>query len=113
VAADLTSWTPPAAAFQLVSAQFLHPTSAERPVLLARLTDAVAPGGTLLWVGHEYTESSAVWGADRFVAAVDVAAELPAGAWEVLVAEERPRAAPGHGGGALVVNDVVLRARRR
>jgi thioredoxin reductase/SAM-dependent methyltransferase len=113
VAADLTSWTPPAAAFHLVSAQFLHPTSAERPALLARLTDAVAPGGTLLWVGHEYTDSRAVWGADRFVAAVDLAAELPADAWEVLVAEERPRAALGHEGDALVISDVVLRARRR
>jgi thioredoxin reductase/2-polyprenyl-3-methyl-5-hydroxy-6-metoxy-1,4-benzoquinol methylase len=113
VAADLTSWTPPAAAFDLVSAQFLHPTTAERPVLLARLTDAVAPGGTLLWVGHEKTESRAVWGADRFVTAAELAAELPADAWEVLLAEARPRAALGHEGDALVVNDVVLRARRR
>jgi thioredoxin reductase/SAM-dependent methyltransferase len=113
VTADLTGWTPPSAAFDLVSAQFLHPTAAERPGLLARLTDAVAPGGTLLWVGHEHTESRAVWGADRFATAAELVAELPADAWEVLVAEERPRDALGHEGDAQTVLDVVLRARRR
>jgi hypothetical protein len=77
------------------------------------LTDAVAPGGTLLWVGHDHTESRAVWGADRFATAAELAAELPDGAWEVLVAEARPREALGHEDGAETVLDMVLRARRR
>jgi thioredoxin reductase/SAM-dependent methyltransferase len=113
VAADLAGWAPAAATFDLVSAHFLHPTAEERPALLARLAGAVAPGGTLLWVGHEYTEARAVWGAGRFATVDDLVADLPGDAWEVLVAEARPREALGHEGDALVVNDVVLRARRR
>jgi 2-polyprenyl-3-methyl-5-hydroxy-6-metoxy-1,4-benzoquinol methylase len=116
VAADLADWTPPADRFDLVSAQFLHPTAAERPALLARLATAVAPGGTLLWVGHGYTESRAVWGADRFATPAELVADLPADVWEVLVAEERARPAlghEGHEGHAHTVDDVVLRARRR
>jgi thioredoxin reductase/SAM-dependent methyltransferase len=113
VAADLADWTPPAGRFDLVSAQFLHPTAAERPALLERLASAVAPGGTLLWVGHGYTESRAVWGADRFATPAQLVADLPAHVWEVLVAEQRARPALAHEGEAHTVDDVVLRARRR
>ncbi len=112
VVADLTSWTPPKDAFDLVSAHFLHPTAAERPDLLARLAAAVAPGGVLLWVGHEYTESRAVWGADRFSSVEDLLADLPADGWEVEVAEVRVRPALGHEGHTHTVGDVVLRVRR-
>jgi thioredoxin reductase/2-polyprenyl-3-methyl-5-hydroxy-6-metoxy-1,4-benzoquinol methylase len=113
VAADLADWAPPAGRFDLVSAQFLHPTAAARPALLDRLAAAVAPGGTLLWVGHDYTEGRAVWGADRFATPAELVADLATEAWEVLVAEERPRQALGHEGEAQAVIDVVLRARRR
>jgi trans-aconitate methyltransferase len=113
VAADLADWTPPEARFDLVSAHFLHPTAAERPALLARLATSVAPGGTLLWVGHEHTEARAVWGADRFATVEDLLADLPDDGWEVLVADARSREALGHEGEASRVRDVVLRARRR
>ncbi|SFL72096.1 methyltransferase domain-containing protein [Geodermatophilus ruber] len=112
VTADLTTWTPPAGAFDLIAAAFLHPTAAERAALLARLASALAPGGALVWVGHDYTEERAVWGADRFADVDDVVADLP-GDWEVLVAEQRPREARGHEGGAPPLVDVVVRARRR
>ena len=113
-AADLSDWTPPVAAFDLVSAHFLHPTAAERPGLIARLTAATAPGGVLLWVGHGHTESrAAVWGADRFTSAAELVADLPPDAWDVDVAEERTRAALGHEGDATTVVDVGVRARRR
>jgi SAM-dependent methyltransferase len=109
---DTTSWEPPAGAYDLVTAHFLHPTAAERGPLLARLAAGVAPGGTLLWVGHPYDEErAAVWGADRFVTARAVAAELDPGVWEVLVAENRPRADSGDGHHH--EGDEVLRARRR
>jgi SAM-dependent methyltransferase len=113
VAADLAGWAPPPGAFDLVSAHFLHPTAADRPALFARLTAGVAPGGTLLWVGHDYTDSRAVWGADRFATPAELVADLPADAWDVVVAEERPRPALGHEGEGTTVIDVVLRARRR
>jgi SAM-dependent methyltransferase len=112
VQGDVDSWQPPQASFDLVTAHFLHPTADQRGRLVARLADAVAPGGTLLWVGHPYDEERAAqWGADRFAAATEVAADLDADGWEVLVAARRPRAGAeaGHHHSA----DEVLRARRR
>jgi SAM-dependent methyltransferase len=111
VQADVETWQPPLGAYDLVSAHFLHPTAAQRGPLLARLAAAVAPGGTLLWVGHPYdAERAKVWGADRFATAPAVAAELDSATWKVVVAEKRPRqsAGDGHHG-----DDEVLRARRR
>jgi len=112
VRGDVESWQPPAGAFDLVTAHFLHPTRPRRGPLLARLADAVAPGGTLLWVGHPYDEErAAMWGADRFAPATEVAADLDTARWEIVVATLRPRddaAADGHHKA-----DEVLRARRR
>jgi hypothetical protein len=110
VQGDVDSWQPPLGAYDLVSAHFLHPPAAQRGPLLARLSAAVAPGGTLLWVGHPYDEERAqVWGTDRFATARDVAAEDSA-TWEVVVADNRPRQSGGDGHHE---GDEVLRARRR
>lgn len=112
VRGDVASWQPPPGAFDLVTAHFLHPTAPQRGPLLARLADAVAPGGTLLWVGHPYDEErAAAWGADRFATATDVAADLDPAQWEFVVQARRARegaAADGHHDA-----DEVLRARRR
>lgn len=111
VRGDVESWQPPAAAFDLVAAHFLQPTGPQRGPLLARLAQAVAAGGTLLWVGHPYDdERAAAWGADRFAAATEVAADLDPAQWEIVVAARRVRdgAADGHHHA-----DEVLRARRR
>ena len=108
--ADISSWQPPAGAFDLVTAHFLHPEAALRHELLPRLAGAVAPGGTLLWVGHGYDEErAAVWGADRFATAAEVVADLDPQEWEVLVAGARPRPPGEH---AHVDADEVVRARR-
>ena len=109
VRGDVDGWQPPAAAYDLVTAHFLHPTAEQRSALLPRMAAAVAPGGTLLWVGHPYdAERAAVWGADRFVPASELAAALDPDEWEVLVAEQRPRPDGDHHPA-----DEVLRARRR
>jgi SAM-dependent methyltransferase len=112
VRGDVGSWQPPAAAYDLVTAHFLHPTGAQRGPLLNRFAEAVALGGTLLWVGHPYDEErAAAWGADRFASAAEVAADLDRAQWKVIVAALRPRdgaAVDGHHHA-----DEVLRARRR
>ena len=109
VQGDVESWQPPAQSYDLVTAHFLHPTADQRPPLIARLAAAVAPGGTLLWVGHPHdAERAARWGADRFATAAAVAADLDDEAFEVLVAEQRPRPDGDHHPA-----DEVLRARRR
>lgn len=112
VRGDIDAWQPPHAAYDLVTAHFLHPTAGQRRPLLDRLAAAVAPGGTLLWVGHPHDEErAAVWGADRFATAQEVAADLDPALWNVVVAACRPRAGSGdehhHEG------DEVLRAQRR
>jgi SAM-dependent methyltransferase len=113
---DLTRWAPPATAFDLVSAQFMHLPSTERGVLYAALSDAVSPGGTLLIVGHDITashDSSHTPSADLFFTAEEIAATLDPDRWQVEVAESRTRTAADASGAAVVLSDAVLRARRR
>lgn len=114
--ADLTAWTPEDAAYDLVSAQFVHlPQAPER--LFARLAEAVAPGGTLLVVGHHPSDLET--GAhrapvpERFFAAEDVAAMLDPARWRTEVVEARPRLSKPHEGDDITVHDAVLRAQRR
>ncbi len=111
VKGDVDSWQPPQRAYDLVSAHFLHPKAAQRGPLLAQLADAVAPGGTLLWVGHPYHQERAeVWGADRFTTAKELAADLDPAAWETVVADNRARQdSPDDHHEA----DEILRVRRR
>jgi SAM-dependent methyltransferase len=114
--ADLTVWSPPEAAFDLVSAQYMHLPPEPRATLFARLAAAVAPGGTLLIVGHDFSDVAA--GAHRppmpemFFTAEELAASLPPGEWEVVVTEARPRPAKVHEGQEITVHDAVLLARR-
>jgi SAM-dependent methyltransferase len=111
VRGDVDDWTPPAGTYDLVTAHFLHPTADQRGPLLARLAAAVAPGGTLLWVGHPYNEErAAAWGGDRFLPAAEVATGLAPEVWQVLVAGPRLRPEGNHHGHEA---DEVLRARRR
>lgn len=52
VEGDLSTWTPPAAHYDLVVSLYLHvPGSVE--ALVQRLSAGVAPGGTLFLVGHQ------------------------------------------------------------
>lgn len=117
VQADLGAWEPPVAAFDLVSAQFLHPTAAVRDALYARLAAAVAPGGTLLVVNHDPSDLALGIRHDArpeyFASAAELAALLDPAEWEIQVAEARPRDARSHEGGVHHVADAVLRARRR
>jgi SAM-dependent methyltransferase len=112
VHADLTRWEPPAGAFDLVSAQYFHLPSHDRDPAFARLAAAVAPGGSLLVVGHRPSELHTGM-PEMFFSAQQVAATLDPEAWDVVVCEDRPRTASGPAGRELPVADTVLRARRR
>lgn len=52
IEADLRTWEPPARAFDLVVIQYLHLAWADMSPILIRAAEAVAPGGTMLVVGH-------------------------------------------------------------
>jgi 2-polyprenyl-3-methyl-5-hydroxy-6-metoxy-1,4-benzoquinol methylase len=53
--ADLLEWTPGASRFDVVTLFFIHLPPDERRDVYARAAAAVAPGGTLLIVGHDRT----------------------------------------------------------
>ena len=55
ILADLTDWSPPVAAFDLVCVLYLQLPAGERRLVLDRAAGALAPGGTMLVVGHDLT----------------------------------------------------------
>jgi thioredoxin reductase/SAM-dependent methyltransferase len=114
---NVTRWDPQEKAYDLVSSHFLHLHGKERRELFARLARAVAPGGTLLLVGHDNsdlgTEARRPHAPDMFFTADEVASSLDPADWTVLVAEARPRPAHAHEGDVATVHDAVLVARRR
>lgn len=98
----------------LVSVQYPALAHSPNEDAIRALLAAVAPGGTLLVVGHApgTNENAPSHGFDfaRYIEPDDVAATLDDG-WSIVVDETRPRmAAPTHGG--LHSHDTVLRARR-
>lgn len=112
--ADLRAWTPEGEQWDLVSSHFLHLLDGGMLEATRQMARAVAPGGTLLVVGHHpddahtglrWSMPGVLFTADDLRAAVDE--EL----FEVDVeARARQEARDGvtHG-----VTDAVLRARRR
>lgn len=101
--------------YDLVTSHFVHLPLDRRPTLFAHLAAAVAPGGTLLVVGHDPSDAhsgvprphleEAAWAADEVVAALG-------SGWTVVVAEARPRAATHPDGTEVTVHDAVMHARR-
>jgi 2-polyprenyl-3-methyl-5-hydroxy-6-metoxy-1,4-benzoquinol methylase len=113
--ADLTAWTPPRA-YDLVSAHYLHLHQPVQDAVHRALAAAVAPGGTLLVVGHaigDLDDPADAARRPRMFTAADVAAVLEPGAWDVHVDEQRPRPRTVQPGTTITINDAVLRARRR
>lgn len=115
--ADLTVWSPTRASFDLVTAHFMHLPPADRERLFPALADGVAPGGTLLIVGHDADAlplGAGKHGDPGMLFTVDeVVGRLSPDAWQVEVAEVRPRDVSGPDGDVWHVADVVVRATRR
>ena len=101
---DLGSWEPPHRRFDLVSCLFVHVAGSVRE-MVTRLGTAVAPGGTIVLVGHlpvdpATGEPSPAAGQSQVTVAEAIAA-LDAQEWHIVVAEERARAG-GTGADAVV-----------
>ena len=108
----------PQGRFDLVSAQFLHSwLELPRERILRSAAAAVAPGGTLLIVGHagpapwDHTDHPAA----HFPTPQQVLAslDLEEGQWEVLLSEEHERVQTGPDGLPATRVDNVLKLRRR
>jgi SAM-dependent methyltransferase len=113
--ADARAWSPRAGAYDLVTAHFLHPPPGERPEVVRRLAAAVAPGGLLLYVGHDPSDPLFAHHRHRdlLVDAAEVAGLLDGDAWDVEVAGTLPRPGTDPEGRAATLHDAVVRARRR
>ncbi|MBB2944302.1 thioredoxin reductase/SAM-dependent methyltransferase [Actinoplanes lutulentus] len=115
--ADLRQEAPAAASYDLVSAQFMHLPPQARQELYAHLAGAVAPGGTLLIVGHHPSDLVTTVGRmhfpDMLFTGEQIAATLDPSLWEIVAAEARPRPHTDPEGREITIHDAVLVARRR
>jgi SAM-dependent methyltransferase len=112
--ADLSTWTPPAEAFDLVSTHYLHGVT-QRDNLFRRLAAAVRRGGTLLVVGHHPSNvdiSGGTMPGAVFFDTQDVLAALD-DEWEIVRADDNvPRRTINHGGSEVTLRSAMVTARR-
>lgn len=113
---DITAWSPEPQSYDLVSAQFMHLPEPAMSTLLRSLAAAVAPGGTLLIVGHDASDFDAnsdhrAHLREKMFSVDDVLAAIKDEELHVDIAESRRRhALPGRGSEFL--HDVVVKASR-
>ncbi|UJR83504.1 class I SAM-dependent methyltransferase [Sandaracinus amylolyticus] len=105
VEADLGAWTPPREHFDLVVCLYVH-VAGSVDEMVRRMASAVAPGGALFMVGHRPIDPATgepTAAAGQVQVSVERAiAALDRSAWELVVAEERPRAIAGTGVDAVI-----------
>ncbi len=108
--------TPIQGTYDLVTSHYMHMPRAARESVYRNLAAAVAPGGTLLIVGHDPSDLRTTVPRPDLAAlgwtAADLAASLDDG-WTIEVAEARPREATDPEGNTVTIHDAILRARRR
>lgn len=111
---DLTVWEPDGR-FDLVATNYAHPTIPQL-AFFERISGWVAPGGTLLIVGHLHGSDSREGGhhppEKATVTLAGITGSLDPDTWRIETADEQSRALTGPGGHAHTLNDVVVRATR-
>lgn len=114
---DLLAWTPGAMRFDLVIAHFVQFRANDRVRLFATLAACVAPGGTLLVVGHDPSDLATNVrrppDPEVFYTASDIARALDPLAWQIDVCEARPRPARDRDDRPATVHDAIVRATLR
>ena len=120
VRADLSTWEPDTQ-YDLVTTHYAHPAMPQLE-FYERIASWVAPGGSLLVVGHLHHASAAGHGhehdgghppASAAVTADAVSARLDATEWDIVSARESHRTLDGPGGHPVSVHDAIVRATRR
>lgn len=139
VQADLSTWQPETR-YDLVTTHYAHPNIPQL-AFYVRIAGWVAPGGTLLVVGHlhpdrheedgqhgqhgqhghgqaddhelEHGDDAGVPPAEASATAANITALLDPTVWHVTTAEESQRTMTGPRGRQNTIHDVVVRATRR
>ena len=123
IEADLSVWQP-GKLFDLVTTHYAHPAGSQLAFYL-RISDWVAPGGTLLIVGHRHTAPTPERGHgheheghghppdEASVTAASISAALDADRWDIVIADEPIRTLADRAGRTVQLDDVVVRAIRR
>lgn len=113
VEADVVGWQPPAEAFDLVILFYLHLPATPLRQVIDHAKQALAPGGTLIVVGHDSTNITAGYGGpqdpDVLYGPEEVAADL---AGLVIERAERVNRQVTTEDGEHTAIDVLVRARR-
>ncbi|MGB0101136.1 MAG: class I SAM-dependent methyltransferase [Nocardioides sp.] len=113
--ADLRHWTPDGEQWDLVTSHFLHLLGDAMVSATRQMAAAVAPGGTLLVVGHHVDDehTGLRWSMPGvLLTAEQLAVALDPAVFEIHV-EARKRQETRHEGAPMTVTDAVLAARRR
>ncbi len=123
VKADLSTWEPDTH-YDLVTTHYAHPAIPQLE-FYDRLASWVAPGGTLLIVGHLHQDAAGGAGhghghehgdnqppASASATAATITARLAPASWEIVTAQESHRTHSGRHGQTVTLHDVVVRAIR-
>lgn len=112
--ADVLAYEPPAAGFDLVIVFYLQLPAAERARALAAAARGIAPGGTLLVVGHDLTNLTEGVGGPQDAAVLFTPADVVREACAGLVVEKAERVSRPveTAGGLRWAIDALVRARR-
>ena len=120
VQADLLSYEAPAGSYDLVLASYVHLEDYERRELLRNCVRALAPGGTLLVVGHDTTNLTDGHGGPQDASVLFTGADIESDLQDhlgsgALVLERSGRVARevDTDEGSVVAWDALFRARRR
>ena len=111
IQADVTTWDPPPAAFDLVVIAYLQVPAADLTAALARARAALAPGGTFLLVAHDVANLDGGYGGPQDPAVLCDAAAVVAALPDVEVIRASP--VERHvetDGGPRVAIDTLVRA---
>jgi SAM-dependent methyltransferase len=116
IQADVVTWRPEPRAFDLVLVVYLHLPVEERTAALESAADAVAPGGTLLVVGHDLANLDGGVGGPQdptvLCRPADVVADLAPTGLQVQRADTVRRPVPQEDGSTRDALDLLVLATR-
>ena len=113
---DVETWVPPARSYDLVLVAYLHLPAHERSAVMSAAAQAVAPGGTLLVVGHDQTNLSSGHGGPQDPAVLyspaDIVADIEHAELTVARAETAVRSLSDAQGHPVEALDALVLAQR-